>query len=68
MMITIFLFSFSWQWTDTFYSTLFYTTQGPKLLPGLVTVPTTLDTTSVAQGLYELCEDVDECILKAKNI
>ena len=25
MMVTIFLFSFSWQWTDDFYSTLFYT-------------------------------------------
>ena len=25
MMITIFLFSFSWQWTDSFYTKLFYT-------------------------------------------
>lgn len=25
MMITIFLFSFSWQWTDNFYTPLFYT-------------------------------------------
>ncbi len=24
MMITVFLFSFSWQWTDEFYTTLFY--------------------------------------------
>ncbi|RXZ78585.1 carbohydrate ABC transporter permease [Paenibacillaceae bacterium] len=24
MMITIFLFSFSWQWTDSFYSSMFY--------------------------------------------
>ena len=24
MMITIFMFSFSWQWTDTFYSGMFY--------------------------------------------
>lgn len=24
MMITIFLFSFSWQWTDTFYSSMFF--------------------------------------------
>ena len=24
MMITIFMFSFSWQWTDTFYSGMFF--------------------------------------------
>lgn len=53
MMVTIFMFAFSWQWTDTFYSTLFYTTQGPKLLPGLIDVPATINTASVAQELYE---------------
>ena len=53
MMVTIFMFAFSWQWTDTFYSTLFYTTQGPKLLPGLIDIPTTINTDSVAKTLYE---------------
>lgn len=53
MMVTIFMFAFSWQWTDTFYSTLFYTTQGPKLLPGLIDIPTTINTDSVAKNLYE---------------
>ena len=29
MMITIFLFAFSWQWTDQFYTDLFITLKGP---------------------------------------
>ena len=28
MMITIFLFSFSWQWTDKFYTELFFSSSG----------------------------------------
>ncbi len=32
MMITVFMFSFCWQWTDTFYSNLLYTQTGPSLL------------------------------------
>ena len=46
MMITIFLFSFSWQWTDEFYTTLFFTNQLNKtyLMPDVYKVmPTTLD-------------------------
>ena len=31
MMITVFLFSFSWQWTDEFYTTLFFTSQRNKV-------------------------------------
>ncbi len=37
MMVTIFLFSFSWQWTDQFYTSLFFTDAGPKLMPSLLT-------------------------------
>jgi len=33
MLITVFMFSFCWQWTDNFYTNLFYTTAGDKLLP-----------------------------------
>ena len=34
MMITVFLFSFSWQWTDIFYSDIFFMTDNaPLLLP-----------------------------------
>lgn len=32
MMMTIFLFSFSWQWTDIFYSSKFYSDTGSTLL------------------------------------
>ncbi len=35
MMITVFLFSFSWQWTDEFYTNLFYT-DSMYLLPNLL--------------------------------
>ncbi len=53
MMVTIFMFSFSWAWTDTYYSSLFYTSTGPKLLPGIIEVPTTINTAFAAQELYE---------------
>ncbi len=53
MMVTIFMFAFSWQWTDTFYSSLFYTATGPKLLSGLMEVPNSINTAFAAQELYE---------------
>ncbi len=54
MMITVFLFAFSWQWTDNFYSTLFFTSSrnGILLLPKFVAVPKTLDTNYAASELY----------------
>lgn len=53
MMITIFLFSFAWQWTDTFYTKMFFTSQGLYLMPDIVNVPDILnDPTFVAQNLY----------------
>ncbi len=45
MMITIFLFSFSWQWTDEFYTTLFWDDNVNKfyLMPDIYkTIPETL--------------------------
>ncbi len=36
MMITIFLFSFSWQWTDKFYTDLLYNSSKMYLLPHLI--------------------------------
>ena len=36
MMITIFLFSFSWQWTDKFYTDLLYSNNKMYLLPHLI--------------------------------
>jgi len=52
MMITIFLFSFSWQWTDNFYTEVFFTTTGPTLMPDIIKVPKQLDTNYAAQNLY----------------
>ena len=46
MMITIFLFSFSWQWTDEFYTTIFWTDNANKfyLMPDIYkNIPASLD-------------------------
>ncbi len=51
MLITVFLFAFSWQWTDNFYTTLFFTTVSTKLMPNIVTLPKSLDTT-IAPSMY----------------
>lgn len=54
MMITIFLFSFSWQWTDNFYTNLFFTSQGPTLMPNIVRVPESLSMMNFAAAtLYQ---------------
>lgn len=54
MMVTIFMFAFSWQWTDTYYSGLFFTTTSPiKLLPKIIEVPATMNTSFAAKDLYE---------------
>ena len=54
MMITIFLFAFSWQWTDNFYVNLFFTSSGPKLLPDVVAIPKSLYIKDfAAQTTYE---------------
>jgi len=56
MMITVFLFAFSWQWTDNFYSTLFFTTGNKDvvLMPQIISsIPKTLDTEYAGQNLYE---------------
>lgn len=42
MMITVFLFSFCWQWTDDFYTQLFYTTSRMTLMPNIVDIPSSL--------------------------
>ena len=53
MMITIFLFAFSWQWTDNFYTTVFFTKASKVLMPNIIAIPKSLDTTYAAQNLYE---------------
>lgn len=53
IMVTIFMFAFSWQWTDTYYTSLFFTSTGPHLLPAVVTVPQSLSTSYAAAPLQE---------------
>ncbi len=53
MMITIFLFAFSWQWTDNFYTTVFFTKAKTVMMPDIVAIPRTLDTEYAAKNLYE---------------
>jgi multiple sugar transport system permease protein len=52
MMVTVFMFAFSWQWTDKFYTTVFFTTSGQRLMPKIVTVPKSLDTNFAGQNMY----------------
>ena len=52
MMVTIFLFAFCWQWTDDFYTTVFYTSSGMKLMPDIIMTPKSLDTDFAAGDLY----------------
>ena len=57
MMITIFLFAFSWQWTDSFYTNLFFPTSGTMgLMPDLLKSPPPalqVQNAGVAKRYYE---------------
>ena len=53
MMITIFLFAFSWQWTDSFYTTLFFPTANKTILmPDIVEIPPSLVINYAGQSLF----------------
>lgn len=52
MMITVFLFAFSWQWTDNFYTKLFFTTVQAKIMPNLAAIPKSLATDYAGQSAY----------------
>ena len=52
MLITVFMFSFCWQWTDDFYTTVFFTSSGMKLMPDIIMTPKSLDTDFAAGDLY----------------
>ena len=52
MMITVFLFAFSWQWTDDFYTELFFTSSKTILMPDIVEIPQSLQTQYAGQNLY----------------
>ncbi|MBR2370547.1 MAG: carbohydrate ABC transporter permease [Clostridia bacterium] len=54
MLITVFLFAFSWQWTDEFYTTVFFTNKKVLLMPDLyLDIPQSLDTNYAGQNMYE---------------
>lgn len=52
MMVTVFMFSFCWQWMDDFYTELFFTTSKITLMPDVVDVPTSLKTDYAGQNMY----------------
>ena len=53
MMITVFLFSFSWQWTDDFYTTLLLpSSDAPALMLDVIDIPTSLSIDYPGQGMY----------------
>ena len=53
MMITIFLFAFSWQWTDDFYTEMFMSSnRSLVLMPDIVAIPKSLETTYAGAELY----------------
>ena len=52
MMVTIFLFAFCWQWTDNFYTRVFFTSTGMKLMPDIIMVPRQLSTDFAGGDLY----------------
>ncbi len=56
MMITVFLFAFSWQWTDSFYTGLFFPTSKTILMPNIVGIPESLEVKSesfiAGQNIY----------------
>jgi multiple sugar transport system permease protein len=52
MMVTVFLFAFCWQWTDNFYTGLFFTTTKITLMPGIVDIPSSLETDYPGQNMY----------------
>ena len=55
MMVTVFLFAFSWQWTDEFYTGLFFTSNINKvyLMPDVYQVPPSLNISYAGEVLYK---------------
>ena len=55
MMITVFLFAFCWQWTDTFYTGMIFTSakEAPLMLSQIINIPKSLDTEYAGKNLYE---------------
>lgn len=52
MMITVFLFAFCWQWTDDFYSQMFFPSTKINLLVKIIGIPASLKIEYAGQELY----------------
>ncbi len=52
MMITVFLFAFSWQWTDSFYTSIFFTKENIYLMKSIIQIPKSLETVSTDKNMY----------------
>ena len=52
MMVTVFLFAFSWQWTDEFYTGVFFTNTKTLLMPNIVDIPKSLVDEYQGQSLW----------------
>ena len=54
MMVTVFLFAFCWQWTDDFYTGMFFTTNKIRMMPNIYTdeIPKSLKTDYEGQNIY----------------
>ena len=52
MMVTVFLFAFCWQWTDDFYTEMFFTSSKIVLMPDIVDIPSSLKTDYAGQNMY----------------
>ena len=63
MLITVFLFAFSWQWTDDFYSTMFFTKTSNYLMPNIVSVPSCLEATGFEAEMVYASAITNTCAL-----
>ncbi len=52
MMVTVFLFAFCWQWTDDFYTNMFFSSTEVNLLTKIIDIPNSLKTEYAGQALY----------------
>lgn len=53
MLITVFLFAFSWQWTDMFYTELFFPSSKFITMFDIQEIPKILETNYAGQTMYE---------------
>ena len=54
MLVTVFMFAFSWQWTDKYYTGVFFTsvTKAPYTLRDIIKTPRSLDTDYAGGNMY----------------